>query len=66
MSDIEKDLEKQINDTVSAIESGALTPEEGKMILEEIEKAMDALGLAQKEILVRNIVKGITLAKSLL
>jgi len=65
MSDIEKDLEKQIEDIQSAVEKGTISPEEGEAVLREIASALDALGLAKKEVLAQRLVTAITVAKSL-
>jgi len=65
MSNIEKDLENQIAEITSAIQSGDLSPTDGHLVLKEIESALKALNLAKKEVLVQKLVTALTIAKSL-
>ena len=66
MSDIEEKLQEQIKNTITSVEAGELSAEDGKMVLEEIEKAYSAMDLANKEVLVRHIAAGIKLISKLI
>jgi hypothetical protein len=66
MSDIEKDLENQIAEISAAVEEGKITPEDGEAVLKEIESAMEALGVAKKELLVSKLVTAINVAKAVI
>ena len=63
---IEKDLEEQIVTVEKLMENGDLSQEEATMVLNEIQSALEAHGLAKQEVFVARLATAVNIAKSLI
>jgi len=66
MSDIEKELQLQIDDVINNVKEGKMTSDEGKYVLSEIQKAYSAMDTAKKEIIARRVLNGVSILSKLL